>query len=157
MPRFNFIKLKLNLLHIITSVSQVLVFLLAIPHQCISKDNTGSCFLTSFVFIMSPVVSELTLHAVCLFFKLRHLPKQILTLHNIINLVNVLSIGYFIHLLLLLLQHGDIQSNPEPKNKQVNNLSCCHWNVSSLLAQNLSKISQIEAQNSLYSHDFICI
>ena len=72
-------------------------------------------------------------------------------------MVNVLSIGYFIHLLLVLLQHGNIESNPGPKNKQVNNLSCCHWNVSSLLAQNLSKISQIEAHSSLYSHDFICI
>ena len=69
----------------------------------------------------------------------------------------MLSIGYFIHLLLLLLQHGDIESNPGPKNKQVNNLSCCHWNVNSLLAQNLSKISQIEGYNSLYSYDFICV
>ena len=111
------IKLRLNLFNMMTSVSQVLVFL-----QCISKENSASCFLAFFVFIMSPVVSELTLHAVCLCFKFRHLTKQIPTLHNIINLVSVLSIGYFIHLLLLLLQHGDIESNPGPKNKQVNNL-----------------------------------
>ena len=97
------IKLKSNLFHIVTSVSQVLMFLLAVLLQYISKHNTASCFLTSFVFIMSPVVSELTFHAVCICF--RHLTKQILTLHNIINLVNVLSIGYFIHLVLLLLQH----------------------------------------------------
>ena len=56
-----------------------------------------------------------------------------------------------------MLQHGDIESNSGPKNKQVNNLSCCHWNVNSLLAQNLSRISQTEAYNPLYSHDFICI
>ena len=79
------------LFHIMTSASQVLVFLLAMPLQCISKDNTASCFLNFFVFIMSPVVSEFTLHVVCLCFKLRHLTKQIPTLHNIINLVNVLS------------------------------------------------------------------
>ena len=118
------IKLKLNVFPIMTSVSQVLVFLLAILLQCISKDSTDSCFLTFFVYIMSPVVSELILHAVCLCFKFRHLTKQILTLHNIINLVNVLSVGYFIHLLLLLLQHGDIESKLGPKNKQVSNLSC---------------------------------
>ena len=151
------IKLKLNLSHIMTSVSQVLVFLLAILLQWISKDSTASCFLSFFVFVMSPVVSELTLHAVCLCFEFRHLTKQIPTLQNIINLVNVLSIGYFIHLFLLLLQHGDMESNPGPNRKQVNNLSCCHWNVNSLMAQNLSKISQIEAYNSLCSHDFICI
>ena len=115
------VKLKLNLSHAMTSVSQVLVFLLAILLQWISKDNTASCFLTFFLFVMSPVFSELTLHAVCLCFKFRHLTKQIPTLHNI-NLVSVLSIGYFIHLLLLLLQHGDTENNPGPKNKQVNNL-----------------------------------
>ena len=52
-------RLKLNLFHMKTSVSQVLVFLLAILLQCISK-NTTSCVLTVFVFIMSPAVSELT-------------------------------------------------------------------------------------------------
>ena len=76
-------------------------------------------------------------------------------MHNIINLTSELSIGYFIHLPLLLLQHEE--SNPGTKNKQINKLSCCHWNVNSLLAQNLFKISQIEAYSSLYHHDFIWI
>ena len=151
------IKLKLNLFNIMTSVKQVPLFLLAILLQCISKVNTASCFLTSFVFIMSPVVSELTRHAVCLCFKFRRLSNQIPTLHNIINLINVLSIDYFIRLLLLFLQHGGIESNPGKKKKEFNSLSCCDWNVNSLVAQNLSKISQIEPQNSLYNHDFICI
>ena len=56
-----------------------------------------------------------------------------------------------------LLQHADIESNSRPKNKQINNLSCCHWNVNSLQDQNLFKTSQIEIHNSFYSHDFICI
>lgn len=38
------IKLKLNLFNIITTVSQVIVFLLAILHLCISKVNIVSCF-----------------------------------------------------------------------------------------------------------------
>ena len=64
--------------------------------------------------------------------------------------------GYFLHLLLL--QHGVIESNPGPRNEQTDkNLSCCHWNVNSLLARNLAWISQIEAYNSLLNHDFICI
>ena len=61
------IKPKLSLFHIMASVTQVLVLLLAILLQCISKENTASCFLTSFVFIMSLVASKLTYHAVCLF------------------------------------------------------------------------------------------
>ena len=109
-----------------TSVSHIFELLLAILPQFISEYNSNSSnsgFLTFFVFIKSPVVSELTLHSVCLFFKFRHLNKQRTTLLNIINLINVLSIGSFIHLLLLLLQHVDIESNTGPKNKQVNSLS----------------------------------
>ena len=125
------IKLKSNLFHITASVSQVLVFLLAILLQWILNDNTAACFLTSSVFILSPVVSEFKLHAVCLCFEFRRLTKQILFFYNIINLVNVPSIGYFMHLLLLLIQHGDIESNLRLKSKQVNNLSCCYWSVNS--------------------------
>ena len=57
------------------------------------------------------------------------------------------------HYPLVSIQHGNIKSKHGPKNKQVNNLSCFHWNVKSLLAQSLSKISQIEANSSLYSHN----
>ena len=87
-PDYAVIKLKLNLFHIMTNVSHVLLFLLAILLQCISRDNTVSCFLTSFVFIMSPIVSELTLHAVFLCFRFRYFTNQIPTLHKIINLVS---------------------------------------------------------------------
>ena len=55
-------------------------------------------------------------------------------------------------------QHADIETNPGPqKKKKIKNLSCCYWNVNSLIAQNLFKISQFEAYNSVYKHDFICI
>ena len=33
----------------------------------------------------------------------------------------------------LLIQHGDIKSNPGPSNKH-RPLTCCHWNVNSLTA-----------------------
>ena len=71
------------------------------------------------------------------------------------KILNVLYSGYFLHLLLL--QHGDIESNPGPKKEQIKYLSCCHGNVDSVLAQNMCNISQIEANNSLYNYDFICI
>ena len=74
---------------------------------------------------------------------------------NTIKILNVLYSGYFLHLLLL--QHGDTESNPGPRKKQIKYISCCHSNVNSLLAQNMWKISQIEAYNSLYNNDFICI
>ena len=74
---------------------------------------------------------------------------------NTINSFNVLYFVYFLYFLLL--QHGDIERNPGPQSDQIKNLSCCHWNVNSLVAQNLSKVTQLGALNSLYKHDFICI
>ena len=88
----------------------------------------------------------------------QHCHKQIPYLYclNTVTVVNVVLCGYLLHLLLR--QHGDTESNPGPRNEQTNkNLSCCHWNFNSLLAHDLTKISQIEAYNSLFNHDFICI
>ena len=62
---------------------------------------------------------------------------------------------YFLHILLL--QHGDIETNPGSQKENTKNLSWYHWNVNSLIAHNLSKLSQLEAYNSVYKHDFICI
>ena len=68
---------------------------------------------------------------------------------------NVLYFVYFLHLLLL--QHGDIERNPGPQSDQIKNLSCCLSNVNSLVAQNLFQKNQLEAYNSLYKHNFICV
>ena len=85
------------------SESQVLVFLLVTLLQCISKANTGFYFLTSFVYFMSAVISELRVDTLCLYFKLRHLIKQFPILYclSIMSLINVLSPDYFMYLLLL--------------------------------------------------------
>ena len=132
-------KLELNLFNIISSLSQVLVFIFALLFQYISNVDTAFYFLTKFcVFSLLTVVLKFTVHSI--FF---------------IKILNVLYSSYFLHLLLL--QHGNIESNPGPKKEQIKYLTCCHWNVNSLLGQNMCKISQIEAYNSLYNYDFICI
>ena len=69
--------------------------------------------------------------------------------------IDVLFSTYFVHVLLL--QHGDIETNPGPTKKILKNLSCCHWNVNSLIAQNLTKVSHLEGYNAIYKHDFIFI
>ena len=77
------------LFHIMTSASQFLVFLLAIPLQCISKDNTASCFFK--IFCIYYVTCCLRIHTSCCLSMFQILTKQIPILHIIINLVNVLS------------------------------------------------------------------
>ena len=57
---------------------------------------------------------------------------------------------------MLIMQHGDIESNPGPSKKH-RPLTCCHWNVNSLTAHKMFKKSLIEAYNSNHKYDFICI
>ena len=57
--------------------------------------------------------------------------------------------------LILLLKHGDIEINSEPKKKLAKCFSCCHWNVNSILAHN--KLSLLPAYNSSLHYDLICL
>ena len=57
---------------------------------------------------------------------------------------------------LLLLFNGDTEFNPGPK-KTEGSLSCCHCNVNSLLAHDRAKVTSLEAYNSVFKYDFICI
>ena len=57
---------------------------------------------------------------------------------------------------ILLLLHGDVETNPGP-NKKYKPFTCCHWNVNSLTAHNMVKLSSIAAYNTTHEYDFICI
>ena len=57
---------------------------------------------------------------------------------------------------LILLTHGDVETNPGPK-KSHSYFSCCHLNVNSLIAHNELKVSLLEAYNIVHEYDFICI
>ena len=56
----------------------------------------------------------------------------------------------------LLLLHGDIKANPGP-NKKCKSFTSCDWNVNSLTASNMLKLSSIAAYNSVHKYNFICI
>ena len=56
---------------------------------------------------------------------------------------------------MLLLTHGDIESNPGPKRRTSNYFSCCHWNGNSIMAHN--KLSLLSAYNTHHKFDVICI
>ena len=57
----------------------------------------------------------------------------------------------------ILLTHGDIEVNPGPKKNCSTNFSFCHWNLNSLSAHNYVKLSSLQAYNSVYKHDVICL
>ena len=48
------------------------------------------------------------------------------------------------YLHLILLQHGDIKSNPGPDKTKVKNFSCCHWSANSLVEHNFSNLCQLK-------------
>ena len=53
--------------------------------------------------------------------------------------------------------NGVVESNPEPKKSKELSFSSCHWNGNSLLAHNCAKVTSLEAYNSMFKYDFICI
>ena len=55
----------------------------------------------------------------------------------------------------MVINHGDIETNPWPKSKNSKYFSCCHWNVNSILAHD--KLSLLTAYNSTQHYDIICI
>ena len=50
-----------------------------------------------------------------------------------------------------------IEVNPGPKKNCSTNFSFCHWNLNSLSAHNYGKLSSLQAYNSVYKHDAICL
>ena len=66
----------------------------------------------------------------------------------------ILSLLFICSLLLL---HGDIESNPGPRNSKNHLPSFCHWNLNSLPAHNFSKMLLLKAYNAIYKYDFICL
>ena len=51
--------------------------------------------------------------------------------------------------------HGDIELNPGPRKQKPNYFSVCHWNLNSIAAHNFSKLTQLQAYNSIYKYDFL--
>ena len=59
---------------------------------------------------------------------------------------------------LLLLCHGDVESNPGPKKSgNCQPLKFCHWNLNSILSENCFKASLLKSFNVLHNYDFICL
>ena len=69
--------------------------------------------------------------------------------------LNIVKYKVFALIIMLLLTHGDIENNPEPKHRTSNYFSCCHCNVNSIMAHN--NISLRSAYNILHKFDVICI
>ena len=67
------------------------------------------------------------------------------------------TVKTLLYIFALLLYHGDIEPNPEPKKLKKKSLSVFHWNCNSISAHNFSKLTQMKAYISLYKHDFICL
>ena len=59
---------------------------------------------------------------------------------------------------LLLILSNDVKLNPGPKKDSSKcNFSIAYWNLNSTAAQNLIKLSQLEAYSTMYSYDLICL
>ena len=79
-----------------------------------------------------------------------------LSLFNFDMSLILLNLFYSLFYQILLLLHGDVETNPGP-NKKYKPFTCCHWNVNSLTAHNMVKLSSIAVYNTIHKYDFICI
>ena len=69
-----------------------------------------------------------------------------------------LILNYFIELSLnLLLQHGDIETNPGLRGTCSQYFGFCHWNLNNLPACNYAIVPLLQAFNTLHKFDLICL
>ena len=71
--------------------------------------------------------------------------------------MTVLYLRYIWLYLILVKLSGDTEENPCPKPKPCQSFSICHWNVNSVSAHNVSKVSLLRAYISIHKFDVICI
>ena len=57
----------------------------------------------------------------------------------------------------LLMLCGDIESNPGPKPNSGQSFSICLWNLNSIAAHKVSKISLLKAKNAIHTYDIISL
>ena len=57
----------------------------------------------------------------------------------------------------LLLQHGDIETNPGRRGNHSQYFSFCHWNLNSLPAHNYAKVPLLQAFNTIHKFGLICL
>ena len=55
----------------------------------------------------------------------------------------------------MLILCGDIELSPRPKDAEY--LSSCHWNLNSMAAHDLAKVSALKAFNTTKNFDFMFI
>ena len=78
--------------------------------------------------------------------------KSLLYLKN-----TLLILLIFLHIIVLLRLHGDIELNPSPRKSKGNTVSAGHWNLNSITAHNFLKLTQSKLYISTYNYDFICL
>ena len=149
------IKLYLNVRNLIN----MLLVLICTLSVCCLKFYVFS-YLTkvlsfSVLILFPPAMGSIFCSSFCSLCKRLFVRRPFTNCLCIIAFIDVLFSIYFLHVLIL--QHGDIETNLRPTKGKIKNLPFYHWNVNSLIAHNLTKISHVEAYNAIYKHDFICI
>ena len=130
------VKLHLNLFNLLFNIFLVCFFITAMTVCYITEFQIFLCITTLFLCDFLPLLSTFISYSNFSHFWLLESFTNYL---YISSFVVVIYFTYFLHILLL--QQRDVETNPGPQKKKIKNLSCCHWNVTSLIAHTLSKVS----------------
>jgi len=96
-------------------------------------------------------------HLFCSVFRFARLLSGLLP--NLVKIRSFLIDFQFFYVLFsfsLIMLSGDIELNPGP-SLNLKDLSICHWNLNSILADDFSKVSQISALLKTQRFDIFCI
>ena len=121
-------------------------------HHIAHKYNLYPSFFFFFTsFVIKALFSFINLSiSLLVIFHYLYSPKY-LVFHDAI----ILSFFHVFFVAKMLMLSGDVHSNPGPKEKS--KLSVLHWNLGSIGAHNFEKLHLLQAFNSVYKYDIICI
>ena len=85
------------------------------------------------------------------------LPYIFLLRKNTKNINSFVSIRQIWVCSILITLRGDIEKNPGPKPSSCDKFSICHWNLNSILAHNVIKISPLLAYIPAHNFDILCL
>ena len=119
------------------------------------KHKTSSVsilFVINFTIVFLLAITNLNVSILTLYIVIYHSVSI-----NFIIVKDLIKILFFYRFLIkqLLIICGDVHVNPGPKNKD--NLSVAHWNLNSVSVHDFEKLRSLQAFNSVYQFDIICL
>ena len=130
-----------------------------IRNSVFNRNPNVSLIASVYFAILIHFCTSLPVVSFCLIVLFRKNNETINLLANKILFIYMLSI-YLFHVWLCLIftkRSGDIEQNPGPKPSSCQSFSICHWNLNSISAHNLIKLSLLRPYITIHKFDVVSL